>query len=284
MASKLRLIFNLVASVGTTAQKSRKGEKIEYEETPLGVAARFLRSQLSPAASLVPDAVTGETFDKRKFNWTDAMISRVTPFIVQDVYAGFVEGGGAGGAVKALPSFLGVGVRTRDQAKMKREFAEAREASKVAEARAKITVSVASAPEPVRTEVKRLGLVIPALPKNIVVEGLTGDSVKAHTKGGEQLAGMSDEEYEKMKRAYADEAVALIGDEVSNPDYASFESDADRMTYLKYRLGEHRKLFLNGVRLGLRERHGDELKKLEDYQRTLEGRSKQMKPGVRMKL
>jgi hypothetical protein len=283
LAHKIKFIFNLVASVGTTAKKYRKGDEIAYDETPAGVVTHFLRSQLSPAASLVPDAALGETYDRKPFGWTEGTIKRVTPLFAQDIYDGFVEGGGTVGAVKALPGFVGVGVRTRDEEKTKKEWALAREASRIAVAKEALSVSVAAAPPAVRDELTRLKLLIPQLPKNISTEGLTGDKVQLHSKNGEQLAGLSDADFEKLKATYAAEVLGLLDETITNPDFDSFESDGDKRKYLDFLLKEHRKRFLTGARREARERQLNELDKLEELQHKLEARGRQPKPGERVK-
>jgi hypothetical protein len=282
-ANKIRFVINLVKSVGATANAMRKGETLPYEETAFGVTSHFLRSQLAPGYSIIPDAATGKTYDGREFTWTEGVVRRITPGFAQDVYDGYTQGGGGMGALKALPSFVGIGTRTRDDEKTKKEWALAARASKEAAAKEKAAVSVASAPPHVRDELTRLKLSVPQLPKNISTEGLTGDSIQLHSKNGEQLAGLSDADFEKLKATYAAEVLGLLDETITNPDFDSFESDGDKRKYLDFILKEHRKMFLTGARREARERQLNELDKLEEYQRKLEGRSRQPKPGEHVK-
>lgn len=156
VANKLRFVFQLVQSVGTTAAAASKGELPEYKDTPFGVATRFLRSQLAPGYSIIPDALTGETYDGKPFTWTEGVVRRITPGFAQDVYDGFVEGGGAVGAVKALPSFVGVSARTRNREELQREWASSRDASSKARARERTAGVMKGAPAEVRDELQRL--------------------------------------------------------------------------------------------------------------------------------
>ncbi|MBC7933180.1 MAG: hypothetical protein H7Z38_21665 [Rubrivivax sp.] len=302
---KLRVgkaVYDLTGGEGATvrylAQMAHLFSDIERgrktKQSPARLTARYLRSQLQPAAAVAADKATGKTFDGKPFTYSQAAADLVVPFVVADAYKGWVAAGGstieeiddagtrgdflrgdfskvktgfAGGA-SALPAVLGVGVNYYE----KPEDYEAEEASR----------------QPVPTgavaeEARRLKLVVPPLPKTISTVGLTGDSVKLHTKGGEQLAGLSDEDYAKVKADYAAEILGVLDETIANPDYQSFESDADKKAYLDFMLKGTLERFLDGQRLRLREREGDELKKLEETQRRLEGRSRQPKPGERVK-
>lgn len=184
--------------------------------------------------------------------------------------------------MKALPAFLGVGVKTRDPEKMKREFAEARVGARVAKAQEESDVITATASERSRDWLKKLRVFVPALPRNLSTEGPIGERVKARDK--EQLAALSDEEFKALEGRYAEEMRAAIEAVMSDPDFGSFESDADRATYLRGVLKRAQRRFLNGVRLELRGRQMDELQRLEEKQRMLEGKSQQPRPGETIKL
>lgn len=151
---KIRFIVNLVRSVGTTAAAVSRGEGVKYEDTPWGVSLRFLRSQLSPAASAVPDYVTGKDYEGREFTWTEAAARRLAPLMAQDLWDGYVEGG-AVGSLKRLPAFVGVASRTFDRGKARKEWAAAREASRVAQARETTAGVLKDAPPEVREVLER---------------------------------------------------------------------------------------------------------------------------------
>jgi hypothetical protein len=195
VANKLRFVFQLVQSAGATAAAVAKGEPVEYKDTPFGVATHFLRSQLAPGYSVIPDAVTGETYDGKPFTWTEGVLRRITPGFAQDVYDGFVEGGGAVGAVKALPSFVGVSARTRNREEQKREWDAARSESEKARRRERTADVMKDAPAAVRDELTRLGVYVGDA--DAETAGRISDAVgRARTSPG--WSGMKDVERKKF--------------------------------------------------------------------------------------
>lgn len=270
-ANKIRFIVNLVQSVGRTAKVVREGGSIKYEDTPVGVMTHFLRSQLSPAASLVPDYVTGKDYSGRDFTWSEAAARRVAPLMMQDIYDGYSAEGGKG-AMKSLSAFLGVSVRQLDPEKVRRDWERA-----------------TNRPAPVELsdvagkELGRLGVDLKRLRADVVrpgfkVEGVDGEAVTPMSKDGGVVPP------DVLARDLAEEISAAVEGAVTSPDYASFESDAARATYLAQIVKNTRARVYSGLRLKARENQLEELKRIGEYQRRLEGRSRQLKPGETMKL
>jgi hypothetical protein len=283
-----------LAQMAQTFSDIEKGRK--PKQSPGALTARYLRSQLQPAAAVAVDKATGETFSGEEFTYSQAAADLVVPFVVADAYKGWVAAGGstieeiddAGtrgdflngdfskvrtgfmGAASSAPAVLGVGVNYYD----KPEDYEAERQSRM--------------PVPtgrVAEEAKRLKLMIPPLPRSISTEGLTGDAVKLRTKGGEQLAGLNDDEYAKVKADYAAEILRVLDETIADNDYKSFGGDDEgRRTYLEFVMKGVLERFLNGQRLGMRERQMGELDKLSETQKRLESRSRQPRPGETVKL
>lgn len=287
------------------------------------LAKRYLRAQLSPSAAVAVDYKTGETFDGEEFTRSQAAADLVVPFIIADAYEGWKAYGGSAvsdlvpwprkgqrfttrrdasgretttvtdetewsvpsgaatgfkGAAMGLPGFLGAGVNFYDSPE---EKAAAR-GSATAPARMTPEQIAASMPAPVRDELKRLRFTVPPLPKNLSTEGPTGESVRARSK--EQLASFTDEEYSELQRRDAEEVSAALESVITNPDFQSFESDAQRRTFLGNVIKEARGRVLNGSRLNLRQRQVEGLDQLQRYQKRLEDRTPQPKPGERVRL
>lgn len=92
------------------------GAKPKQGDTPLELAAHYLRTRLSPAASLAVDRATGTTVEGEPFTWKSAAFERLVPLFVQDLTEAMEEEGWVG-AVHAAPSGLGFGVNTYDAPK-----------------------------------------------------------------------------------------------------------------------------------------------------------------------
>ena len=363
VGSKLRTVFQLVYSVGATANAYAKGEPVEYKDTPWGIGAHFLRSQLAPSYSLPVDAISGETFDHKPFTWTGGVLSRITPGFAQDVYQGWVEGSGPLGAVKALPSFLGVSTRTRDREELKREWAAAREASKKAFVRERTAEVLKDAPADVRDEllrlrvslpesdapladliavaverarsgpgwgelndaqrkkflenviagvrkeagaasaeratragqakegervvltgraseeVGRLGVVVDAVPAGHSVSVSSGESVRFR---GEHL-GQTPEQLDEYRRRLAEETQAAVERVMSFEGYAE-RPDAVKRAALQTAVDGVKTRLRGAFHFDTRQREHVERERLEEYQRELEGRSRQLKPVETLKL
>jgi hypothetical protein len=98
-----RAVYDLTGGEGATvrylAKMSRSFFDIEKgskpKQTPLALTARYLRSQLQPAASVAVDKATGKTFEGKDFTYSQAAADLAVPFIVSDVYSGWVDAGGS---------------------------------------------------------------------------------------------------------------------------------------------------------------------------------------------
>lgn len=88
-------------------------------KSPAEVVAHYLRSKLSPAASLAADAATGETFDGKPFRWDASAVTRFAPLFAQDLEDAMKAEGWIG-AAHASPSFFGAGASTYDDDKKER--------------------------------------------------------------------------------------------------------------------------------------------------------------------
>ncbi|MFL6282751.1 MAG: M15 family metallopeptidase [Pyrinomonadaceae bacterium] len=93
--------------------RAATGAQMKTNETPAALAAQFLRSKLSPAASLAVDAATGKTMEGEPFTWKGAAFERFVPLFAQDL-TDAMEQEGWMGAIHAAPSGLGFGVNTYD--------------------------------------------------------------------------------------------------------------------------------------------------------------------------
>lgn len=362
-AQKMAFPFRLAQSVHATAAAYRKGKPVEWKSTPWGVTAHFLRSQLAPSYSLPVDAVTGETYDGQPFSWVEGVIRRVAPGVSQDVWDGFNQGDGAGDALKSLPSFFGVSTRTRDREALKRDWADARRASKEAEVRertlqvmrdepaaarddlvrlrvplsksdAGLAREIAAAVERARTgpgwsrlddaqrrtllrnviagvrkeagaasaeraeraagakegervglvgraaeEVERLGVVVDPVFAGHKVGVFTGESVGFK---GEHL-GQTPEQLEEYRRRLAEETQREV-ERVMSFDGFDSQSEAVRRGALQAAVDRVRSRLRGEFHFDTRRRDYSEHERLEEYQRSLEGRSRQLKPGEKIKL
>jgi hypothetical protein len=117
----VRYLVNMGRAFAAEAQ----GKKLKPRETPTALTLHYLRSQLQPAAAVGVDLGTGKTFDDAPATYSQAAADLVVPFVVEDAYKGWVDAGGStvsdvldgkevktafGGAARALPGVLGVGV------------------------------------------------------------------------------------------------------------------------------------------------------------------------------
>lgn len=92
----------------------KNGEKMDGPGR-IASASRRAEATLSPAASLLLEAVRGTTFDGREFTWTDAAAQRLVPLVAQDVAAAMREHGALSGLLVASPAFVGAGVQTYEE-------------------------------------------------------------------------------------------------------------------------------------------------------------------------
>jgi hypothetical protein len=99
-----RLYANLA-----TGQVTTNG--VTKDQSRAKTAGRFLRSKLSPDASLLVDLMAGQDFAGRPFDWKSAIGQRTAPLVLQDIISAIKDNGAAGGAL-ALPGIVGAGVQT----------------------------------------------------------------------------------------------------------------------------------------------------------------------------
>jgi hypothetical protein len=119
-AYTVRFLVNFAHSL----YKAGKGEQMKKGQAPVELATQFLRSKLSPAASLAVDYATGSTMEGEKFTWKGAAFERTVPLFVQDLTKAMEQEGWVG-AVHASPSFFGFGVNTYRERGGRRGFAPA---------------------------------------------------------------------------------------------------------------------------------------------------------------
>jgi hypothetical protein len=104
-----------------------RGKRVKPRERPTALTLHYLRSQLQPAAAVVIDRATGKDFEGNPSTKLKAAAADlVVPFVVEDMYKGWVDAGGStlsdlyrggelksavGGAARALPGVVDMGVK-----------------------------------------------------------------------------------------------------------------------------------------------------------------------------
>jgi hypothetical protein len=271
-------------------------------QTPGELTKRYLRSQLQPSAAVGVDFWTGERFDSTKanpkpFTYSEAAADLSVPFVVQDVYKGWVAAGGTGAeevagnvwyglrhgqtaanfrdfqtgfryTPAALLSVLGIPVNFYDKSE---DYEEARERAKV------VPRGVAG------EEFARLGIVLEELPKGerITVpdyysfEGLTGDAVGFQ---GEHL-GQSPEDLQRYRETLRGAVERNVAAEVVKPDYKRLGREAQR-SYLLGVVAATYETAKSSFLLEARKRQVGATEGLLDYQKRLEGR---LKPSLNVR-
>jgi hypothetical protein len=91
--------------------KGVTGQKVERGQDAVYLLQRYLRSKLAPITGTAVDAATGKTYTGQPFSGKRAALDLVTPLILTDLYDAY-QVDGAAGALKTLPSAVGVGVQT----------------------------------------------------------------------------------------------------------------------------------------------------------------------------
>jgi hypothetical protein len=114
------------------------------------------------------------------------------------------------------------------------------------------------------------------------VEGTDGETVTPMSK--DERTGLALVAPDDMARDLAAEISGAVEEAVNSPDYTSFESDAARQKYLTQVVRNARARVYSGLRLKAREGQLEDLRRIEEYQRELEGRSRRVRPGETMKL
>lgn len=93
-----------------TGKVTQLGEKFG-QDTRLDVFLNFIMSKEAPVPSLVTDMMRGHDLTGKKFDPTDAVVSRVVPLAVQDMYD-VLKDQGVQALFYAAPALMGVGVQT----------------------------------------------------------------------------------------------------------------------------------------------------------------------------
>jgi 2'-5' RNA ligase superfamily/D-alanyl-D-alanine carboxypeptidase len=81
------------------------------EQTVYNLTKDFLRKRLSPSAQVAAEAVTGKNAMGEKVSGGQMASDLLSPFVFQEMYRGWLSSG-FGGAVRGLPSALGIPTRT----------------------------------------------------------------------------------------------------------------------------------------------------------------------------
>lgn len=246
---RLRAV-RFAAQLADTFNKMRRGEQVKDNRKPAVLVEKYFRAYLSPAAALAYDAYTGTEFDGRDFEWGPRQLKRLAPFAAKEMFEAYQKAG-ALGAVKAAPTFLGVGVNTMERR-----------------------------PEPIKpllsqenqAELDRLGLDLEHLGKRgktsvyvnprRTVEGITGGSIapfgdREKTNTG---MGMSPEEFHKQLSAELD---AMLTEERNSPDYDTM-TDEERARRLDLLLVNTERRVFNPVRRDSRFIQQEEEKKVKE--------------------
>lgn len=91
-----------------------RGPNAKYGSDAWGVATRFTRSKLSPAASRVVDVAAGKNVVGDPVSPGQMAVDSVTPLSFKDIGEAIAEHGIQKGGAMALASLLGVGLQTYD--------------------------------------------------------------------------------------------------------------------------------------------------------------------------
>jgi hypothetical protein len=253
-----------------------RGKKPKAHKTPLALTAHYLRSQLSPSASVAVDAEQGETYTGQPFEWSNVPADLLLPMSVADLYAGWKAEGGASatdlaahdwypdapntgfkGALEALPGAFGAGVQFYDKKESYERPPDERNL-------------LAESDTPAARELKRLHVDVPML-KNPSTEVSNGEH--AGINPSDNTASFNVAEVEAARRVYYDELSQAVESVVSDPAYQSFTSDGARAHYLEQVLKGARARALNAIRLKLRTNQVDETEKVKAMQERLLHRS-----------
>jgi len=235
--------------------RERRGERVKDERKPAALAEKFFRAYLSPAGQLGADYLTGEDFEGREFGakeWKPGELKfgeldRLMPFAVKEIRDAYHDAG-AIGAVKALPSFVGVGVNTK---------------AKHYPDPIKPALS-----EPVRRELERIGLDLEHLGKdgqksasinpNYRTKIVTGDTARAFGgvvgKLGREIEGMG-VDAEKVAGEYSAELNEVLTELINSPDWEAFGDDEARARYVEMLILNTHKRHMNGVCVDARGEH-----------------------------
>jgi hypothetical protein len=120
-----------LAKMARSFRDIEQGKPLKEWQTPLALTRHYLRSQLQPAAAAAVDLYKGKNFAGQPVTGADVAADLVVPFVVDDLYKGWVDAGGStlsdvwdggdswdggkdfktafGGAARGLPGVFGVG-------------------------------------------------------------------------------------------------------------------------------------------------------------------------------
>lgn len=111
------LLDGVPSTVKTVAQLLRAGYRHAEglppvrthgeEQSAYNLTRDFFRRRLSPSGQVAADYMTGKTVDGDRPTTAGELRELLAPFVLDEMYRGF-EGEGLKGAVKALPSAVGV--------------------------------------------------------------------------------------------------------------------------------------------------------------------------------
>ncbi|HEY9405799.1 MAG TPA: hypothetical protein VIQ24_24325 [Pyrinomonadaceae bacterium] len=250
--------LRFAAQLSDSFNRQLKGLSVKDDRKPAALVEKFFRAYLSPAAALGLDAYTGTEFNGRDFEWSPRQLKRLAPFVAKEMFEAY-QNAGAMGAVKAAPSFVGVGVRMFDKSSDP----------------IKPTLS-----RPVQDELDRLGLDLAHLGKKgktsvyvkpgRTVEGVTGDSI---TPFGDEKAsngmGMSADDYAARLSAELD---AVISDEINSLDW-DVMTDEEKARRLDILLVNTEKRVFNLVRVDARFAQQEQEKQVKERLDRMSARS-----------
>lgn len=255
------------AQIMDSLNRKRRGEKVKDDRKPAVLVEKFFRAYLSPVGQLAADYYTGEDFNGQEFGtkeWKPSKmkfgeLDRLMPFAVKEMRDAY-HAAGVIGAVKAAPTFAGVGVKTK---------------AKLYPDPIKPALS-----EPVRGELDRLGLDLEHLEKdgkrsaainpNYKTEDVTGDSSRVFGgvvgKPGRQQEGMG-VDAEKIAKDFSAELNQVLTEVINSPDYESFEDDEARARYIEMLILNTHERHMSGVRFDAR---GEQMERAKGVQRRLD--------------
>jgi hypothetical protein len=108
----LRYIVNMSRAASPVNSRALQSGPDYYAGRSMAeMSKQFARSKLNPALAPAIDFISGQDFEGRKFSARREATDLVTPLPAKDVYEGLKEGGIIG-AVKATPTFVGIGVNS----------------------------------------------------------------------------------------------------------------------------------------------------------------------------
>ncbi|HLL73586.1 MAG TPA: M15 family metallopeptidase [Pyrinomonadaceae bacterium] len=249
--------LRVAAQLADSLNRERRGETVKDNRKPAVLVERFFRAYLSPAGQLSADYLTGEDFEGNAFGskeWKPGEmrfgeLDRLMPFAVKEIRDAYHKAGVVG-AVKAAPTFVGVGVHTKDKSFEPREPLLSERNQRVLDA---LGVDL----EHMGKKGKRNLTVRPGRS----VEGVTGDSITPHGDTEKYNGGMGMSP-EKFNEELSAELNRVIDEEVDSPDWDTMTNE-ERARRLDVVLVNTEKRMYNPVRRDARFMQQDEEKKVQ---------------------